>query len=143
MFNSQGLRASSRDRKHRCRRIISGADLAAKHREQFLGHMGGQETLVRSSGKRKTSFWANRPTGSSLERGSRTLACHFKPKQFKLALVVGAPLEFCFLERGSRGKGDAPFPGSPNPRSTQAFAPLRRLSVDDAEHFLHDHHASV
>jgi hypothetical protein len=32
---------------------------------------------------------------------------------------------------------------TPNPRSTQAFAPLRTFSVDDAEHFLHNHHASV
>ena len=37
----------------------------------------------------------------------------------------------------------APFPCTPNPRSTRAFAPLRTFSIDDAEHFLHNHHASV
>ncbi len=48
------------------------------------------------------------------------------------------------LQREGRGKGAAaPFPCTPNPRSTQAFTPLRTFSVDDAEHFLHNHHASV
>jgi hypothetical protein len=54
------------------------------------------------------------------------------------------PHESLLLQRGSRGKGAAaPFPCTPNPRSTQAFASLRTFSVDDAEHFLHNHHASV
>jgi hypothetical protein len=42
--------------------------------------------------KRNSRIWASgRPTGSWLERGSQTLACHFQPKQLKLALVLGAP----------------------------------------------------
>src|ERR1035438_6166574 len=65
-------------------------------------------------------------------------------QQLKLPLVLGAPPLNPFFYRGSRGKGAAaPFPCTPNPRSTQAFAPLRTFSVDDAEHFLHNHHASV
>src|ERR1035437_771565 len=54
-----------------------------------------------------------------------------------------SPHESLLLQRGSRGKGAAaPFPCTPNPRLNQAFAP-RTFSVDDAEHFLHNHHASV
>jgi hypothetical protein len=90
-------------------------------------------------------FWSDgRPTESWPKRGSQKLACHFKPKQLKLAFMIGSPHESLLLQRGSRGKGAAaPFPCTPNPRSTQAFAPLRTFSVDDAEHFLHNHHASV
>ena len=50
------------------------------------------------------------------------------------------PLTSCL---SPRVHSTAPFPCTPNPRSTQAFAPLRAFSVDDAEHFLHNHHASV
>jgi len=61
--------------------------------------------------------------------------------------MLGAPPESLLLQRGSRGKGTAAplpvHPKSPLNRSTQAFAPLRTFSVDDAEHFLHNHHASV
>jgi hypothetical protein len=35
-------------------------------------------------------------------------------------------------EAGAKG---CPFPCTPSLRSTQAFAPLRTFSVDDAEHF--------
>src|SRR5260370_17367467 len=57
---------------------------------------------------------------------------------------MGVPRKYLLLQRESRGKGAAaPFPGTPNPRPAQAFAPLRTFSVDDAEHFLHNHHASV
>jgi len=57
---------------------------------------------------------------------TRKLACHFKPKQLKLALMFGsAPPESLLLQRGSRGKGAAaPFPCTPNPRRTcLRFAP--------------------
>ena len=37
----------------------------------------------------------------------------------------------------------APFPCTPNPRRPSSSASLRTLSVDEAEHFLHNHHASV
>ena len=47
------------------------------------------------------------------------------------------------LQRGSRGKGAAaPFPCTPNPRRP-ASALLRTISLDDSEHLLHNHHASV
>ena len=49
---------------------------------------------------------------------------------------------FFYSEEQEQGAA-APFPCTPNPRSTRAFAPLRTFSIDDAEHFLHNHHASV
>ena len=48
------------------------------------------------------------------------------------------------LSSPSRKQGKGALPLSPAPQSpNQAFAPLRTLSVDDGEHFLHNHHASV
>ena len=42
-----------------------------------------------------------------------------------------------------QGKGAAaPFPCTPNPRRP-ASASLRTISLDDSEHLLHNHHASV
>ena len=47
-----------------------------------------------------------------------------------------------FYSEEAGAKGLPPL--SPAPQiPTQAFAPLRTFSVDDAEHFLHNHHASV
>src|SRR6266851_5077179 len=44
----------------------------------------------------------------------------------------------------SRKQGKGALPLSPAPQSpNRAFAPLRTLSVDDGEHFLHNHPASV
>src|SRR5271157_2398790 len=52
------------------------------------------------------------------------------------------------LQRGGRGKGAAaPFPCTPkSPPDLLRFAsdhPSRTISLDEAEHFLHNHHASV
>jgi hypothetical protein len=51
---------------------------------------------------------------SWLERGSQTLACHFKPKQLKLALCVGsAPMNPFFYSEEAGAKG---LPLSPAPQ---------------------------
>jgi hypothetical protein len=51
----------------------------------------------------------------NIQASTEVLACHFKPKQLKLALMIGsAPHESLLLQRGSRGKGAAaPFPCLP------------------------------
>jgi len=51
--------------------------------------------------------------------------------------------ESCFYRDKQGIKGHASFPCTPNPRRTDPSAPLRTLSVDEAEHFRHNHLASV
>ena len=47
---------------------------------------------------------------------------------------------FYIEEAGDKGAAPAPFPCTPNPcRSSSAS--LRTISVDEAEHFRHNHHA--
>ena len=70
----------------------------------------------------------SRPTGSWPERGSQKLACHFKPKQLKLALVLGAPpMDPFFYSEEAGAKGLPPL--SPAPQIPAQPKPSLRNAV--------------
>ena len=73
-----------------------------------------------------TSLWmVCRPTGSWPERGSQKLACHFKPKQLKLALALGAPpMNPFFYSEGAGAMGLPPL--SPAPQIPAQLKPSLR-----------------
>jgi hypothetical protein len=65
-------------------------------------------------------------------------------KQLKLALMLGAPpMNPFFYSEEAGAKGLPPLSPAPPIPAEPASASLRTISLDDSEHLLHNHHASV
>src|SRR5208283_3445808 len=100
-------------------------------------HAGTSRSEIPRSPTASSTVWSTTPIASKCaENPCARNAIHHPTRSRN---------EFLLLHQGSRGKGAAaPFPCTPNPRRPYLrFAPDHTILLDDSEHLLHNHHASV